>query len=224
MSMRIELASPDEKTGLKWLTFSTLALDPRDSTEKFCYPMAEAVYFVVGGYGIFSMMSSGARFDYPVQQGTGLWLSDSAEHYLHNDGEGPLRCVCVVIKVTKKVQERGKEVQRRMVSTNDLPIEFVDQGGTMKVLFRGQAIGSERIDTVEYLATPPGGHKPEHYNQKIEGFVYFTRGSGTAAVGGEMKAFQAGDLVSIPIGARREYAAAPNAFVECFVLNVLTSG
>jgi quercetin dioxygenase-like cupin family protein len=91
----------------------------------------------------------------------------------------------------------------------------------MKIAFRGPAIGSQRIDTVEYLATPPGGHKPEHYNLKVEGFVYFTRGKGNAAVQGELTAIRAGDLVCLPAGARREYTAAADSFVECFVLNVL---
>lgn len=221
MTDRVDLASPGEKSGLKWLSFSQITLAKGETTDKMHHAVSEAVYFVTGGFGIFSMFSSGAKFDYPVQQGMTMWLSDSAEHILHNDGEGPLRLICVAIKVEKTVQERGKEVQRRIVNSFDQPIEFVDQGGTMQVAFRGPAIGSERIDTVEYLKTPPGGHKPEHHNQKIEGFVYFTRGRGKAAVAGEMTDIRAGDLVVMPVGARREFAAASDSFLECFVLNVL---
>jgi hypothetical protein len=74
------------------------------------------------------------------------------------------------------------------------------------------------------LSTWPRLHRDTSlstYNQKIEGFVYFTRGSGIAAVDDRLVPVRAGDLVSLPVGARREYAAAAAAFVECFVLNVL---
>ncbi len=91
----------------------------------------------------------------------------------------------------------------------------------MKIAFRGGAIPSERIDTVEYLATPPGGHKPAHYNRKIEGILYFTRGKGTAARDGELVEIKAGDLATMPKGVRREFQAAPGAFLDCVVLNIL---
>lgn len=216
-----DLIDPISKSLMERMSCSLLTLDPGESTEQLRYEMAESVYFVVGGFGLFRMCSSSAEYHYPVKQGTAIWMSDSAEHAWLNDGEGPLRCLCIQVRVDQSVQERGKEVQRRIVDTNTLPFEFQDQGGTMKIAFRGAAIPTERIDTVEYLATPPSGHKPAHHNRKIEGILYFTRGNGTAARNGEVVAIKAGDLVTMPKGAHREFEAAPGSWLECVVLNVL---
>ena len=47
-----------------------------------------------------------AAFDYPVKQGVFVWMSDSAEHSWQNDGESPLRCLCIRARLWLATVER----------------------------------------------------------------------------------------------------------------------
>ena len=151
----VDLAKVGPDTGMQRLSSTKIVLEPGEKTERLCYEMHEAVYYIISGYTLFTMSSSGADFTYSMQQASAMWLSDSAEHYLYNDGAVPMECICFKIRVDQSKQTTGKEVQRRMVDLNTVPVAFVGTASTMRIAFRGSEIGSERIDTVERNISNP---------------------------------------------------------------------
>lgn len=209
-----------EGNQLKRLSCTKMVVEQQERTERLSYPAAEAVYYVTAGYGVMTIESSLASWEYPLRQDMVVWLSDSAEHYLQCDGEAPLHCVCFEAAVDASVQEPGKEVQRRLVRMHEISVSFREKGGEIKNAFRGDAIGSRCIDTVEQFIAPPHGHTPAHRNETIEGILYFLQGAGQAASQDELRDVKAGDVAIMSQGGLREITAGGENYLQCVVMNV----
>jgi mannose-6-phosphate isomerase-like protein (cupin superfamily) len=205
---------------LKRLSCTKVMVEQQKRTERLFFPAAEAVYYVTAGYGVMTIESSLAEWEYPLRQDMVVWLSDSADHYLKCDGEAPLHCVCFKAAVDVSVQEPGKEVQRRLVRMPEIPVSFREKGAEIRNAFRGDAIGSRCVDTVEQFIAPPHGHTPAHRNEKIEGILYFLQGSGRAASQDELQDVKAGDTAIMSQGGLREIIAGDENYLQCVVMNV----
>jgi quercetin dioxygenase-like cupin family protein len=181
--------------------------------------MEECVYLITGGFTMFCMQSSGADWDYPMQQEMVAWLSEGAEHWFYNDGDGPLTMICIKVRVDRAQQQPGKEVRRRIARLTDVVPE-VEKGRDLKIIFRGSALGSERIDTVENAIFHSGGLTPIHSVSQMEEVFYILRGRGEATVGDKRISIKAGDAIAIPAGTPHNVEAAPNELLQYAICNI----
>ena len=220
MAIMTDRVVPGDESGLRRISLTEFEIGRGESSEVLNYPIEEAVYFVTSGYATLMMRSSSADWEYPLQQNSAVWLSDSAHHQIRNDGAGPLNCVCFRFNVAESVQRAGKEVQRRIVELADAPLEM-QRGIVQRFIFRGSAMPSNGIDTVESSLLAPGCGFPSHFNQTIEGIAYVTRGEGIAADQGVRKGVRAGSIITWRAGGERFIEAGREIYLQLVYCNVL---
>jgi len=197
MADNIELISPQTDTRLKRLSCTRIVLETDETTGEIRFPLQQVVYYVTGGYGVFTKVAGGANWDYVLCQDMALWLAADVKHGWRNTGEGSLRCIRFSCQVDSGEEPIGRGT--RIARLSDVFVEE-ETGRLLRVIFRGLDLPSKRIDTVEHVTFYPGGSSPVHSAKGMEEIFYFTRGSGEARVGEDRVEVAAGMALAIPDG------------------------
>jgi mannose-6-phosphate isomerase-like protein (cupin superfamily) len=212
------LLSPGRTSGLRLLTCERVALVPGAQPARLDLSGEEQVGYVAAGHGLLTTAGGEGHWVYPVEQGTAFWLGAGIACSLACTGEAPL--IVARFRYPERDAPPGVGLRRRIVTASKTPSE-VEVGRRVRVLFRGTALGSGVLVTVEESTYGPGGASPLHRAVGMEEVFYVVCGRGRVTRDREIVPVQPGDAVAIPSGVFHNVTAERNTLLRHVTCNIL---